>query len=149
MRASEVRAELLEQHAELRAMAGGLTQVAARARSGEPVESELSSALVRFIDALRRHNLREEELLRDILPAVDAWGPARDQVMTEEHVEEHEELYAALFGLRTAPGEFAGEAAGNLMNRILEHMAREELIFLGDDTLRDERDGAAVVEITG
>jgi hypothetical protein len=72
-------------------------------------------------DALRRHNSREEVLLRDI--TVDAWGAARDRVMTEEHVQEHAELYAAIVGI-----------------------PREEQLFLGEDTLRDD---GVVVEIDG
>jgi hemerythrin len=146
MRASEVRAELMEQHAELRVMATGLLHVAERAREGEAVHGELSSVLARFTDALRRHNSREEVLLRDILPTVDTWGPAHDRILTEEHVQEHAELNAAIVGIPRTPDEFAGAATQDLVASILEHMAREEQLFLGEDTLRDD---SVVVEGDG
>jgi hypothetical protein len=95
--------------------------------------------LVRLADSVRRHNLREEELLRDVIPKVDPWGPARAEIMTDEHVMEHQELYAALADAAAVddPRELLPRVRG-LRERMLDHMAREEKGFLGEETLRDD-----------
>ena len=37
-----------------------------------------------------------EEGLKTVLPTIDAWGKVRKEVMLEEHVAEHSDLYGAL-----------------------------------------------------
>ena len=138
MTPSEIRAELLAQHAQLRAMMDDIRHVAARARRGEPVSASLQDGVARLESAFRMHNAREEELLREIIPTVDAWGPARAEIMDETHMREHEVLRDAIAGIPRTPREFAGAGVEALFERILEHMAREEKTLLAEDVLRDD-----------
>jgi hypothetical protein len=119
-------------------MMGETRLVAERARTGEPVRDTLRANISHLTEAVCRHNFREEQLLRDIIPAVDAWGAARASIMVEEHVQEHDQLCAALLGIPCTPDEFAGAGVSALLDLMLEHMDREEATFLGDDVLRDD-----------
>jgi hemerythrin len=135
MKASEIRTELLQQHADLRAQVEEIK----RSLTSEPTSSAreaLRALLVRLAGAVRRHNRKEEDLLRDVLPTVDAWGPARTEIMLEEHVKEHETIYAALVDAGTA--EDVRGRVGELLSRMLEHMAHEEESILTEEVLTDE-----------
>jgi len=138
MTPSQIRAELLEQHAELREMVDTTRRYADRACKGEPVGEDLVTAIRLLADAVQRHNVREEELLRDVIASVDAWGQARAELMTAEHVREHEEFHGALLGIIHTPSEFAGGGTRLLLDRLLDHMAHEELAFLNERVLRDD-----------
>jgi hypothetical protein len=139
MKLSEIRSELLRGHIALRATLRDATGTAARWLDGEPVRDELHGCLGRLVSEVRAHNAREEELLREIIPTIDAWGPVRADVMVEEHVKEHEELYAALVqASTTAQAEVAVRAIVSLAERLNAHMDHEEKVFLAEDILRDE-----------
>jgi hypothetical protein len=117
-------------------------EAALRWARAEAPRDEAQDGVVHLLDALRRHNLREEELLRGVLPTVDPWGRARAEIMSEEHVAEHRELYAALSAI--VEGDNAAVFArkvSTLRDQLLEHMAREEKGFLGEDALHDEELG--------
>lgn len=138
MKPSEIRKELLEQHQDLRVRIDQAREVVARCQRGQAGSDDLHRALVHVADAVRMHNQREEELMRDVLPTVDAWGPVRKEVMLEEHVVEHSEIYDAL--LQAGQGGDLGKASTTalvLFERMVEHMAREEKVFLGADLLDD------------
>jgi hypothetical protein len=134
---SQIRAELLEQHSEIRTMVDEARICADRACGGGPAE-DLVAAIRLLADAVRRHNGREEELLRDLIPTVDAWGEARADLMTDEHVQEHEAIHGALLGMTRTPSEFAGAAMRELLDELVDHMAREERAFLNERVLRDD-----------
>jgi hypothetical protein len=138
MKASEMRAELLQQHDQIRIIIGTTRAFAERARAGAAVGADLRASLVRVTNALRVHNLHEETMLRDVIHRVDAWGPVRADIMTEEHIKEHARLYAALLGVSCTPIEFAGIGVASLLDLICEHMDREEAAFLGEEVLRDD-----------
>ena len=138
MKPSEIRGELLRQHAQIRIMMDVTLTIAKGARLGAPGRGDLQGCLVRLADALRTHNQREEALLRDIIPSVDAWGPARAAIMTEEHKREHDRLDAALLGIPCTPVEFGAAGIVALVDLIRQHMDREEAAFLGEDVLRDD-----------
>lgn len=139
MTPSEIRKELLEQHAQLRAKIEATRTAAARWQQDEAARDELRSSLAVLADGVRAHNRREEELLREVIPTADAWGPARAEVMREEHVEEHKEMYEALIDAGAAPGATAGvPPVLTLLGKMEEHMKREERSFLGADVLRDD-----------
>src|ERR1035438_395345 len=114
MTLSQIRAELLQDHRRLCAMIDTARQVADRGTAGERIADELRGEIIRLADALRTHNLREEKLLRNVLPSVDAWGCARAEIMTEEHVLEHQELFAALLGIQRRPVDFAKPGVAKL-----------------------------------
>ena len=133
MKPSEIRRELLEQHAEIHRRLEA-------ARLAEP--KDLHGALVRLADYLRVHNLREEELMMEVFPQLDAWGMIRAEVMVGEHLEEHRELWDAV--LRASDLVDEAEAASKtrqLCERIHDHMLREEKVFLNEEVLSD--DGSA------
>ncbi len=129
MKPSEIRGELLKEQAQIRTMLDVTLTFAERPRVDAPGCDDLQEHLVRLTDAIRMHNLREEALLRDLIPSVDAWGPARAAIMVEEHVREHERLYAALLGIPCTPAEFAAAGVAALVHLIGEHMDREEPPF--------------------
>lgn len=138
MKLSEIRDELLGQHAELRGMIKRTRLIAEATANGELEIFALHDSVKRLADAVRRHNLCEESLLRDIIPTADAWGPMRAEAMTNEHVEEHEDIYAALLGVPNATPTQAATVVTGLLDRVLDHMRREESAFLSEDVLRDD-----------
>ena len=144
MTPSQIRLELLDQHAQIRAIMDQIRDLAVRARLGEPVGDALRAGVTLLADAFVEHNAREEELLRPIIPTVDAWGAARAEIMDETHVHEHDVLREAVIGIPRTPHEFAGAGVEELLERMLEHMACEERALLAEDVLRDD---TVVVEI--
>jgi Hemerythrin HHE cation binding domain len=138
MKPSEIRGELLQQHARIRTMMDVTLTIARGVSVGAPGRGDLQGCVLRLADALRTHNRREEELLREFIRSVDAWGPARAAIMAEEHKREHERLDAALLGVPRAPIEFAAAGIVALIALIRQHMDREEEAFLGEDVLRDD-----------
>lgn len=130
MKPSEIRRELLDQHAEIHRR----LEVA---RFAAP--EDLHGALVRLADYLRVHNLREEELMTDIFPQLDAWGMIRAEVMVGEHLEEHRELWEAVLDTSKTTNEaLAASKTRALCERIHEHMLREEKVFLNEEVLSDD-----------
>jgi hypothetical protein len=139
MKASEIRRDLLAQHAELRSLLDQVSAAAARAKTTHRSVDDARACLAQLLEALGLHNLREEELLRGLLPGVDAWGGARAEIMGEEHVAEHRDLHAALTKLATLGDAARWERTfDGLRIRLLSHLAREERDFLGADALHDE-----------
>lgn len=138
MKPSEIRKELLGQHQDLRVRIAQARDVVARCQRKEAGSDDLHRALVHVADAVRMHNQREEELMRDVLPTLDAWGPVRKEVMLEEHVVEHAEIYDALMhATQGSDLEKAAASALALFDHMGEHMAREEKVFLSADLLDD------------
>jgi hypothetical protein len=139
MKLSEIRTRLLEQHAQIRDQIGATCSVMDRWMRGDPLREEARACITRLTDVLRAHNLEEERLLHDIVKTIDAWGPARVEIMGEEHVKEHDELYAALTSATLGTdARAAARSVVTLLDRVMDHMAREEKTFLGDDVLCDD-----------
>jgi len=139
MSASKIRTELLGQHGEIRKRIEEVRAAMDKLRKGESARDLLRTTLAHLADAVRRHNHREEELLKDVIPNVDAWGPARAEVMVEEHGKEHQEIYAALVEAGATPdGDVAAGIVAKLLERMNEHMAVEEKVLLGEDVLHDD-----------
>lgn len=139
MSASKIRTELLGQHGEIRARADEVRTAMDELRMGSASRDLLRAALAKLADSVRKHNTREEELLKDVIPHVDAWGPARAEVMVEEHGKEHQEIYAALVEAGATPDSNAAIGiVAKLLERMQEHMAIEEKILLSEDVLRDD-----------
>jgi hemerythrin-like domain-containing protein len=137
--ASKIRTELLEQHGEIRARADEVRAAMDELKMGPAARDVLRGALARLADAVRNHNAREEELLEDVIPHVDAWGPARAEVMVESHGEEQQEIYAALVEAGANPDSDAAiRVVTELLDRMKERMAVEEKLLLGEDVLHDD-----------
>jgi hypothetical protein len=138
MKPSEIREELLRQHAEIRIMTEVTLTSAKGVLDGIPGRGNLHHGIMQLADAVHSHNLREEELLGEVIPSVDAWGTARAEIMTEQHVEEHARLNSVLRGISSAPLHAMATEVLELVRIIREHMDREEASFLGEDVLRDD-----------
>ncbi len=139
MKPSDIRSELLRQHEDLRARMRVTRAVAERCLAGEDVREELRRLLTSLTDAVRAHNSREEVLMSNVFPELDAWGPVRREVMNEEHILEHEKLVNALVETHAdSDPRPAVKVALELFDQMTEHMAREEKVFLGTDVLNDE-----------
>jgi Hemerythrin HHE cation binding domain len=134
---SVIRDELLDQHSGLLELIERTSRATQRWIRGEAAPEAVHGHLARLAEALRTHNAREEDLLRGVLTNIDAWGHARAEIMGEEHIKEHHELYSAL--LDAAAGSDARVTERHLhelRERMLAHMAREEEAFLREDVLR-------------
>ncbi len=136
---SDIRIELLRQHEDLRARMRVLRAVTERCLAGEGAHAELRRLLTGLTDAVRAHNAREEQLMSTVLPALDGWGPVRQEVMSEQHIEEHEKLVNALVDTyaESDPKAVARVVVG-LFDEMTLHMEREESVFLGENVLNDD-----------
>ncbi|HXX67970.1 MAG TPA: hemerythrin domain-containing protein [Polyangiaceae bacterium] len=140
MNIEEIRTELLGQHADLRRMIEEVQRSVRQIQQAQNAEldRELPARVQALARALREHNLREEELLGNILPTIDAWGSVRKEIMEEQHAE-HEQFTAALVASETWGDPARGrETLMATLARVLEHMEREEKAFLNETLLRDD-----------
>jgi Hemerythrin HHE cation binding domain len=138
MTPSEIREELLSQHASLRGRLHAARLSVARWARGEAPRILIRTALAELGEALRSHNANEESSLRALILVGDAWGPARVEIMDQGHVDEHAALCDALLSVEYAESPSAGaEQFERFYKRILEHMAREEETFLNAEVVRD------------
>jgi hypothetical protein len=127
MTPNDIRTELMAQHSELRTHIQTTRAAAERVGRGERAQRELRRELTALVDLMRRHNRREEELLGGIIPTIDAWGPERAQLMNDEHIAEHREMYAALMDLGATSDPAKRLALVNdELNRLIAHIGREE-----------------------
>jgi hemerythrin len=138
MTPSEIRAGLLGEHAMLRGLMAETYRAIESARGGEGSVAGVRQRLRRLVTALRDHNEREEALLREILPRVDAWGPARAEIMMEGHEDEHAELLAALVVTIATDDASGADSVERELLRVEAHMKREEELLLSEEVLRDD-----------
>jgi iron-sulfur cluster repair protein YtfE (RIC family) len=139
MTPSQIRKTLLEEHAGLRARFERARGAIAEGRASGKAPDGLRECLEELSAALRAHNQNEETVLRELLRDVDAWGPARADIMDESHVEEHDELLGALLAANgAADPEAVARDVVSVIDRLEEHMVREEEILLAEDVLRDD-----------
>lgn len=122
--------ELLRQHEMLRAAMDDCELLADRVDAGHGNLGELVREVTALRQAFEAHNHYEEQVLRPILRALDAFGETRIEYMFADHVQEHRalrhrldgptaELRATLYGLRA-------------------HLAGEERYFLSARVLKDD-----------
>jgi hypothetical protein len=139
MTPKQIRVEILAQHAGLRAMIVETRRAIERVGGSEVTRAELRLHVGSIAHTLREHNRCEEELLRGVLFDADAWGPVREDIMSEEHASEHALLCGAMVDASVISD--AGLSEGTLLrafDQVLEHMSREESAFLNEDVLRDD-----------
>jgi hypothetical protein len=102
----------------------------------------LRAAVERLAHDLHEHTRNEEKILRGLLRSVDAWGPLREEIMDERHLAEHRELAAAAVeAIVVSDASVESGVLSGILDRILEHMATEEVVLLGEDAMGD-RDAA-------
>ena len=140
MKLSQMREELIAEHAELRRLASHVTAEAERVLQGEGASAEgLRSLLARFDDALQAHNRHEESLLRDEIRHLDAWGPQREALMDDVHEAEHSSIVSALGETATIDdARGTAERGMAVVRRVLDHIQAEERELLHPDVLRDD-----------
>jgi hypothetical protein len=136
---TELRSELLEQHAALRNLATLVRAAAEQATAGPAAIAELRAVLAKLAAEVESHNDFEERTLHQVLPGIDAWGPQRDERVYLCHAAEHvaigEALDDALVELDAAA---LAERILTALARLSEHMEREEREILAGDVLRDD-----------
>jgi hypothetical protein len=133
-----IREELLGQHASLRRLAAEVQEVANRP-PGASASRELARLLRALAEAVDAHNTREEELLADVVPTLDAWGDVRAARMDEHHRDEHRRLRDAVRAAAGIPDfRAAARAVLPVIEELLEHMRAEESVLLNPDVLRDD-----------
>jgi hypothetical protein len=139
MKLSEIRNALVADHAALKQEATQIEAEVQRILAGEPSLNDLRAAMDRFAGQLATHNHHEESLLREELRNVDAWGPQREALMDEDHAAEHADIARALSdaGRLSDPKEVARRVHA-MVERVFEHMRREEKEILHPDVLRDD-----------
>ncbi len=132
MTPSQVRADLLGEHFELRRLIEHTRSVL---RSGEAsAQADLAAAATELADALLEHSQHEEAALRALLPTVE--GRAHpNAVMDERHVAEHAKLVAVLRGAVSASATAIHERVGEVLDELEAHMTEEEEVLLGEDLL--------------
>jgi len=139
MTPSEIRRALLREHDDLRASIDETRDAASRADNGPAEFEDLRDRLRHLVDKLVQHNRHEEDLLLGVLRTADAWGPLREEVMNAHHAVEHRQFVGALLEA-SAIREVDTFRAIVLpaIDRLLDHMAHEERMFLSEDVLRDD-----------
>jgi hypothetical protein len=136
---SEIRTTLLQQHAEIRTHIDETRAATTKWQNKEADYEHLRGCLARLANSVRMHNAAEEEALQAILPTLDVWGPVRHEVMLDEHVAEHSELYATLVEASIAVDPAAAAASiVKLLDKMLTHMVHEEKAFLSAEVLTEE-----------
>lgn len=134
----ELRDELLARHAELRRAVEDIRAEVERLRNGSGTVERLQVALVLLADGLRDHCAHEDDVLGDIIRSADAWGDARAEMLSTEHVVERSEVEEAVRAVTvTADPELLGAVTLACVERLLEHFAREERFVLAEDVLCD------------
>ena len=135
---TEIRKELLGQHASLKLMAAKIRELAERP-SEDISPDQLSGLLHELGDGIDAHNAREEHLLGEVLPTLDAWGPERLARMDDHHRREHREIAERVRAAAKLPDSSATlGAALPAIEDLMTHMHEEEKEFLGRDLLRDD-----------
>lgn len=140
MTLTEIRTQLLAEHARLRELARTAVAEAERLLAGATEKIDALRAALRALDqAVVEHNRHEERALRNIIGTIDAWGGIRQALMNERHESEHATLLQSLRECSSvADSADAGARAKRLLGLVLEHMDREEREILSPDVLRDD-----------
>jgi iron-sulfur cluster repair protein YtfE (RIC family) len=128
---STALAELMQQHARLRDMMERCEELADEAdRTGDaPVNLTREVAKLRI--AFDAHNQFEEEMLRPVLLAQDAFGAVRIERMVEQHIGEHRAIRTRLHGWVT-------DQLREVIADLRAHLEAEERYFLSSRVLRDD-----------
>lgn len=143
MSGSEVRREILVQHAELRKMLSEVEELAQRFEEADGEDPELAQALheqgLALYEKFGRHLDREQELLS---PALQAAGDRGERLLNRLHHEHHEqrELLKFLLGrLRQYPRPtiVIARELQNFGGFLRFEMTHEEESLLSPEVLRD------------
>lgn len=138
---SEVRRQVLEDHARLRMALSELRSTAQWARTGAPERAQsLRDEAGLLTDLFFRHLEMEEAILVPTLREVDAWGEARAERVLEEHREQRQMLLDLLQDLDRAPERLGRHARYVLWlaDAIEADMLHVEASVLSEELLHDD-----------
>jgi Hemerythrin HHE cation binding domain len=131
--ASQVRAEILGEHFQLRRLIEETRGLLGRSDSSDA----LRTCTERLADALFSHSRHEEHALHGILAPIHARTPSRFAIMDEAHIAEHARFATVLRGLRTTDDASRRAALAEATNELETHMTEEEQVLLGEDVPGD------------
>jgi hemerythrin-like domain-containing protein len=126
--------ELEAQHAELRKMMDRCEQCIQALEEGQIDLADIARETARLRLAFAAHNTFEEQALRPLLLANDAFGVVRCDRMIEDHVSEHRELRERLLTATESPSQFR-----DVIETLRAHLDAEERYLLSAKVLRDVR----------
>ncbi len=132
MKASDIRDELLDQHAGLRDQIVAARLAAEGWSRGELSQADVHARLAELADALRVHHLREERAVSQLIRSLDGF-------LDEEHANEHRQLLDDL--ARVSRAQNAGDGGRELerfCERVLAHLTHEERTFLNTSVLQED-----------
>jgi hypothetical protein len=120
--------------AEVKALRSDLT--ALEARLTDPPSRDYKAALDRFLLAIRKHTLRELQVLEPVLHAVDAWGEVRAEKMDESRAAlfHHGESFTRL---EHTAANWPSEAQ-RLLAHLRDELDEDECMRLSPEVLHDE-----------
>ena len=139
MKPSEVRARVLDEHVQIRALLAEVESFAQRALNGDAYDgAQLRAKTIELYTRLDAHLSLEDALLYPAIRDADAWGPLRAEQMKEEHARQRAVL------TELADLEWRGDtpvlvgALRSVARDIREDMCREERELLNPELLRDD-----------
>ncbi|MBX3251161.1 MAG: hemerythrin domain-containing protein [Myxococcales bacterium] len=139
---SEVRSEILAQHAALRERLDALEVISAQLREDKTSAQEAFEAAEALYRDLVKHVRAEERLLVPALREADGFGPARVEELQREHAEQAtilSDLMNDLGALAEADdATHVAERVNELIVRIREDMEEEERHHLSRHLLKDD-----------
>jgi hypothetical protein len=125
---SQVRDEVLEQHAALRELLGDtLEELARQAETGERDAERLKVMGRELCTRFHEHLLYEDEWLVPVLAVLDSWGPERVRDLHTDHARQRRDLGSLwmMFDFATDLDEIAG-ALRDVAEDMLRDMDAEE-----------------------
>jgi hemerythrin-like domain-containing protein len=135
MAASEIRRRILEEHTELRVIAGTVQELAERVSRGEGQSvGALRLRGLELHERLVEHLDREDELLIPAIRAASASGARRAEQLQREHLEQRALLAYILERLNdlTRPSVVLGRELRNFAELLYDDIAYEEETLLPD-----------------
>jgi iron-sulfur cluster repair protein YtfE (RIC family) len=138
MNPSHVLHELTKQHDALRGMMDRCLELADRVDPGQLDETtNLLREVARLRVAFEAHNTFEEQILRPVLAANDAFAGPRLERMVEDHVAEHRAMRSQL-ALHAGTGGEALIELRDVIETLRAHLEAEERYLLSAKVLRDD-----------
>ena len=139
LKPSEVRARVLDEHVQIRAILVELESLARRALDGDTHGgAQLRTKAVELCSTLDAHVSLEDALLYPAICDADAWGHLRGEQMKEDHVRQRAVIRQLVdFESRGDTVALVG-AVRRLATDIRDDMCSEERELLNPDLLRDD-----------
>jgi len=136
---SEIRARVLDEHVQIRAMLAELESIAGRALDRDAHGgAQLRVKVLELYARLDAHMALEDALLYPAICDADAWGDLRGERMKEEHARQRAVLSQLADREWRADTATMADAVRRLARDIREDMCKEEREMLNPELLRDD-----------